>query len=99
MYSLIGNGTLLALGAFVVIGLTVGHFLGGPDPSERTVLAISTATRHPGMAMAIANANNPGNKLLFGAMLLYILCHVVLTIPYLKLTRTKDDQMAGTVGI
>jgi BASS family bile acid:Na+ symporter len=98
MWALIGGGTLIALAAFVAIGLTVGHVLGGPDPNERAVLALSTATRHPGMAIAIANANNPGNKLLLGAMLLYILMHFVLTIPYVKLTRSKQDQIAG-VGI
>jgi bile acid:Na+ symporter, BASS family len=99
MSSLIGGGTLIALAVFVVIGLAVGHLLGGPDPNDRTVLALSTAVRHPGMAMAIVNANNPGNKLLFGALLLYILTHVILTIPYLRWTRSKQDQVAGTVGI
>lgn len=99
MYALIGGGTLIALAVFVIIGLTVGHVLGGPDPNERAVLALSTATRHPGMAIAIANANNPGNKLLLGAMLLYILMHFVLAIPYTKLTHSKQDQGGGTVGI
>jgi BASS family bile acid:Na+ symporter len=98
MWALIGGGTLAALAAFVAIGLTVGHVLGGPDPNERAVLALSTATRHPGMAIAIANANNPGNKLLLGAMLLYILMHFVLTVPYVRLTQGKQDQIGG-VGI
>lgn len=57
--SLIGNGHVLALAAFVAIELIVGHLLGGPDPEDRVVLALSTASRHPGVALAIATANFP----------------------------------------
>jgi BASS family bile acid:Na+ symporter len=57
--SLIGNGTLAAIAAFVLVGLAAGHLLGGPDPEDRTVQALSTASRHPGIAMAIASANFP----------------------------------------
>ena len=39
MMTLIGNGTLLAMGVFVLVGLAVGHLLGGPDPDGRTVSA------------------------------------------------------------
>ena len=37
-----------------MIGLAVGHALGGPDPGTRTVLALSTASRHPAVALAVA---------------------------------------------
>ena len=47
MWSLIGNGTGIALAAFVLVGLAVGHVLGGPVPQNRTALAIATASRHP----------------------------------------------------
>src|SRR5687768_14087454 len=33
--SLAGNGTILVLVAFVVVGLLVGHLLGGPSPENR----------------------------------------------------------------
>jgi BASS family bile acid:Na+ symporter len=61
--SLVGNGTILAFAAFVVVALAVGHFLGGPDPDERTVLALASASRHPAVAIAIAHANFPDEKL------------------------------------
>lgn len=61
--SLIGNGTLAAIASFVAVGLLAGHGLGGPDPNDRTVLALSTASRHPGVALAIAHANFPDEKL------------------------------------
>jgi BASS family bile acid:Na+ symporter len=93
--SLIGSGTLVAAMAFVVVGLGVGHLLGGPEPRDRTVLALSTACRHPGVAMAIASANFPAQTLELPAMLLYILVSVLLSIPYLAWR--KRQAAAGTI--
>src|SRR6202012_3915426 len=56
------NGTLLAVLAFIVAGLAAGHLLGGPAPDRRTVLALSTASRHPGGALAIASASAPDEE-------------------------------------
>lgn len=82
LVSLIGNGRVLLIAAFVAIGLAVGHFLGGPDEGHRTVLAFSTATRHPAVAMAIAHANFPNEPLAPAAILLYLLICTVVSIPY-----------------
>lgn len=73
IWTLIGNGTVIALAAFVLVGLAIGHFLGGPVSENRTALAISTSTRHPGVAIAIAAANFPEQKLAPAAVLLYLL--------------------------
>jgi hypothetical protein len=56
LWALVGEGTLVAMTIFAVAGLIVGHFLGGPEPSHSIVLALSTACRHPAIAMAIAAA-------------------------------------------
>ena len=53
-WALIGNGTILAFIAFAICGLAVGHFFGGPASEERVTLALSTASRHPALALAIA---------------------------------------------
>lgn len=82
LVSLIGNGHVLVIAAFVLIGLAVGHFLGGPDEGQRTVLAFSTATRHPAVAMAIAHANFPNQQLAPAAILLYLLVCTIVSIPY-----------------
>jgi len=50
-----GNFTLLTIGVFVAIGLAVGHLLGGPAREDRSVLALATASRHPGVALAVAH--------------------------------------------
>ena len=64
--SLIGNGHVLLAG-FVAIGLIVGHLLGGADPEDRVVLALSTASRHSGVALAIATANFPQETSVMGS--------------------------------
>jgi bile acid:Na+ symporter, BASS family len=93
MVSLIGNGTILVMVVFVFVGLAVGHLLGGPDPEDRTALALSTAMRHPAIAIAVAQANFPDQKLAPAAILLYLLVSVVAAAPYLRWT--KRHQEAG----
>lgn len=80
--ALVGNGTILAISAFVFAGLAVGHLLGGPDLHDRAVLALATATRHPGIAFAIAATNFPEQKEVQPAILLYVLLCAILTMPY-----------------
>ncbi len=80
--ALFGTGAFWAVAAFVGAGLAAGHWLGGPDPNDRTVLALAAATRHPGVAMAIASANYPGYKEVLPAFLLYVVFGAVLAIPY-----------------
>jgi bile acid:Na+ symporter, BASS family len=66
-----------------LIGLAAGHLLGGPDPGDRTVLALATCTRHPGIAMAIAALNFPEQKTAVMAMgLLHMIIGGIVAIPY-----------------
>lgn len=78
-----GSGTVLAIALFVVSGLIVGHLLGGPEPEHSAVLAMSTACRHPAIALAIAIANYPGERFV-GTILLYVLVNTVLWIAYAR---------------
>jgi len=80
--SLVGSGTIAVFVAFVLVALAAGHFLGGSNPDDRTALAVATATRHPGVAMAIATANFPGQRLPAAAVLLYLLVSAVVFLPY-----------------
>jgi BASS family bile acid:Na+ symporter len=83
-WALVGNGSILALLAFVTAGLVAGHLIGGPDSGERMVLALSTASRHPGVALAIAHASFPQQTLAMAAVLLYLLVGAVASAVYLK---------------
>src|SRR5688572_23679735 len=87
--ALIGNGGILvAMVAFLVIGLAVGHLLGRPNRNHSVVLALSTACRHPAIAMSIAAANFPEER--FGStILLYVLLGAIVAVPYLAWNRRQ----------
>lgn len=87
--ALINDGTMLTMAAFTVVGLLAGHLFGGPSDEERTVLALACTTRHPAIALAIAQANFPGSKLVPGAILLYLLVSSAVSAPYLRWTRRQ----------
>lgn len=86
-WSLVGNGTLAVLAAFVVVGLAVGFLLGGPARENRTALAVASSSRHPGIAIAIAQANFPEQKLAMAAVVLYLVVNALISIPFLRWAR------------
>jgi BASS family bile acid:Na+ symporter len=90
MWSLIGNGTVLAFAAFVLVGLACGHLLAGPVRQNQTALAIATASRHPGIALTLAKANFPDETLVVPALLLYLLVNVVVAVPYILWTKRRS---------
>jgi bile acid:Na+ symporter, BASS family len=94
--SLIGNGTLVAIMAFVGAGLAAGHLLGGPDPANRTILALTTSSRHPGVAMAIVSFNFPQQKLAAPAILLYLLVNILLSVVYIAWMRHRAPRLTDT---
>jgi BASS family bile acid:Na+ symporter len=81
--SLLQDGTVLSLGGFALVGIFIGHLLGGPEAAGRPVLALATVSRHPGVALAIAHANFPDEKLAVCAVLLYLVLTGILTAVYL----------------
>jgi BASS family bile acid:Na+ symporter len=81
IWEAIGGGAVVAMIAFVAVGLIVGHVMGGPEPENSLVLALSTACRHPMIALSIASANFP--DLRFGSsILLYIIINVLVGVVY-----------------
>lgn len=90
--TLIGNGTLLVFVLFVLIGILVGHVLGGPRQEDKIVLALSTASRHPAIAAAIGMANYPQEKLVPAAVLLYLVISVLVALPYMVWQRKRQAR-------
>jgi BASS family bile acid:Na+ symporter len=88
MWTLVGDGTLLAIAGFVAIGLLVGHVLGGPGLEQRIVLAISTATRHPMIAFTLASASYPEQRF-GGTILLVLLVSAVAAVPYVRFAKLR----------
>ena len=80
--SFFGDGTLLMLALIVVVGTAVGHFLGGPDSWDRTVLGLSTSARHPAVAIAAATSALAEGRLALAAVVLYVLVVTIVTVPY-----------------
>jgi bile acid:Na+ symporter, BASS family len=84
MLAQLGDGTLAALIGFVLVGLVVGHLLGGPNREDRTALALASACRHPGIALSIASLNFPQEKSVLAVILLYLIVSALLTVPYVS---------------
>jgi BASS family bile acid:Na+ symporter len=82
MMSLIGNGTVVAIAVLELVGLGIGHALGGPTLEHRPVLALSTATRHPAVAIAVLTSTIPGQKLARAAVLLALCIASLTALPY-----------------
>jgi BASS family bile acid:Na+ symporter len=82
MLSLLGNGSALLIAATVAFGLIVGHIFGGRN---KAALALAVATRHPGVALAIAEMSFPDQrKPITAAILLYLLVTAIVTAPYVR---------------
>lgn len=84
---LVGGGTLAVMACLAVFGLGAGHLLGGGRHDEKVVLALSTATRHPAMAFAVARTNFPAESQLGAAILLYLLVSAIAGALYMALGR------------
>jgi hypothetical protein len=83
MKGLLGNGTLLAILALTFVGLAIGHLLGGPIATDRPVLALATASRHPAVAIAILHTTHPNETLVPAAVLLDLIVVACVAGPYL----------------
>jgi BASS family bile acid:Na+ symporter len=79
----VGNYTLLTIVSFAIVALAVGHVLGGPAPEDRGVLALSTASRHPGVALAVAH-DTPNVLPVVGVVLIVVVAGAVLGKLYVK---------------
>jgi predicted Na+-dependent transporter len=71
-----------ALAGLLASGLTIGHWLGGPDPDDRTALALFCATRHLGITVLVVTAIS--SRALGAVIVTYIVTSIAITMPYLK---------------
>ena len=98
IWGAIGGGSVLAIVIFVVIGLLVGHLLGGPDPEQAAVLGLSTAMRHPAIALTFA-ATNYHDEHFAGTILLYLIVGAIVGIPYVKWMRQRAAAAAPVTTV
>jgi BASS family bile acid:Na+ symporter len=97
MWSLIGNGTLLAIVAYSMIGIAAGHFLGGPDWRHRAALAVASSSRHPAIAitLAVANIGELETKLVAAAVVLYATVSTLISMAYLHWVAKGPARVPG----
>jgi BASS family bile acid:Na+ symporter len=87
-----GWTAISTLAALSLAALVTGHVLGGPDPEDRTALAVCCATRHVGLAVLMAAAvPGPRTAVLVAA---YIAASAAVAIPYVQWRR----RMGGTAS-
>lgn len=60
VFTELGPGGYLAFVGMVILSLAIGHTLAGRDERRRTTLALESAARNPGLALAIAAVDFPG---------------------------------------
>ncbi|MEW5739545.1 MAG: hypothetical protein AB1938_11500 [Myxococcota bacterium] len=76
---------IAALVVLMAISLAIGHALGGPEPGERSALAVACATRHLGVALLVASTlAGPRLVVVIG---IYIVVSLAVTTPYLRWRR------------
>jgi BASS family bile acid:Na+ symporter len=81
MAKAVGDGTVVSIAIIVAVAALGGHLLGGPLREERAALAMASATRHPGIALLIANSTFQ-DKRVSAIVILFLLVSIVVLIPY-----------------
>jgi BASS family bile acid:Na+ symporter len=79
--TLIGDGTVVAMALVGAFALAAGHLLGGPDRQDRAALAVTSATRHPGIALMIAKANTEDPRV-SAAIIGFMIVGLLVAVPY-----------------
>lgn len=87
----VGWPSVVAFGVFTVAAIGVGHALGGPEPANRTSLAVACASRHIGLALLIAA--NARKQQTLALVVAYLLAASAVSIPYLW-WRTQPPKAA-----
>jgi len=95
---LVGNGTLLAIAAYALCTLFIGHFLGGPVEGNRSVLALCTATRHPFIAIALIQQTFASQKLAIPAVFMALIVTTIASIPYVRMRKAKYARAVPQVA-
>ena len=92
---LVGDGALVASALFALAALALGHVLGDGEPGDAQALAISAATRHPGIAILVAKTLQMDKQVSAAALLCFLVCFLV-SMPY-QMFQTR--RLARSKGV
>lgn len=94
--SLVNLRTLFPMAVMILAGLVAGFILAG-DRAAQPVLALASATRHPGAAIAIATATVPDERLAPAAILVFVVLNALIAAPLLRqIMKVEDKVVAST---
>jgi predicted Na+-dependent transporter len=79
----VGLWSYVVMAIFIIANLVIGHVLGPRDAQERTTLAMESAARNFGLAVAIGVFNFSQEKAL-PVFIPYMILFVVISTIYLK---------------
>jgi BASS family bile acid:Na+ symporter len=85
---LLDTGTVLGAALFTIGALGVGQLMGGPKLGNEMVLALSSANRHPAIALTIATANYP-DRPVSAAMMLCLIVNGIICFGYSQWQRHR----------
>jgi BASS family bile acid:Na+ symporter len=77
----LGLSAWLTCSVISMLGILLGHVLGGPDNENRTVLASFSALRFPALSLLLVSIA-PEARALMPVVLAYIICSAVLVAIY-----------------
>ena len=86
---------IAALALLILMALVIGHLVGGPQEENRSALAVACATRHIGVAVAVATSL-PGGRAAV-VISIYIAVSVAITLPYTRWRRVVSARQAATL--
>jgi BASS family bile acid:Na+ symporter len=88
VWHLIGTGTVLGMALFTAASMAIGHLMGGPDPGDELVLGLSSATRHPAIALTVASVNYPEGRV-SSALVLCLIVNAIIGSLYVRLLKKR----------
>jgi bile acid:Na+ symporter, BASS family len=87
----IGGAAWLAAAVAACGAVLIGHFVGGPDPETREVVAVASVMRFPALSLTLAAAL-PEGKRVIPVVIAYVLCAFVAMTVYGLSTRRWTRQ-------
>jgi hypothetical protein len=89
---------VLGLTAFAVVGLAVGHVMGGPDVDRSVVLAFACAGSNRTIWIALTIAQVNFQQDVAGVIILFVLISGLVSNLYVRLVRRARPATAAALG-
>jgi len=93
-----GGGAILAMGILLLASMTIGWFIGGPDPDSRRVVATTTGMRSVIVVLYVARSCFPGTNV-FMAPIAYLTMMVPTNLVFITIYSFWRKRHPATADI